>query len=613
MTTILPGEAGVHFKVWAPKRQQIQVAIEGRFFSLNPETGGYFGGTVKAGRAGSLYKFKLDGDGYLYPDPQSRFQPDGPHGESQVIDPGSFRWTDRDWQGVSPQGQVVYEMHIGTFTREGTWDAAREQLPELSSIGVTVIELMPVAEFPGRWGWGYDGVALFAPTHLYGCPDDAKRFVNAAHELGVGVILDVVYNHFGPDGSYVKAFADEYFTDKYSNDWGEAINFDSVPVREFYLDNAAYWIEEFHFDGLRLDATQDIHDTSEEHILAAITRHVRKVAGSRKVYLIAENEPQQSWIARPVECGGYGIDGLWNDDFHHSAMVALTGRREAYYTDYRGSAQEFISAAKYGYLYQGQRYRWQKKRRGSPAFDLKPWNFVTYLQNHDQIANSGWGARLNTVTDPALYRAMSALLMLGPSTPMLFQGQEFGATTPFFYFCDHHVELGAQVSRGRKKFLAQFRSLAQPEMQQALIDPGGAASFEACKLDAKERRPGSRLYVMYKDLMRLRREDAVFKNPESGRLDGATLSENALVIRYFSQRDVHRLLIVNLGADLHLDPAPEPLLAPPVDSCWSVLWSSEDPKYGGTGTASPDSEDNWRIAGHSALVLAPSSIEEDSE
>ncbi len=574
-------------------------------FPLTAGPDGYFSGSVASASPGSLYQFKLDNDERLYPDPESRFQPEGPHGPSQVVDPKAFHWTDKRWKGINAQGQILYELHLGTFTAEGTWNAARAHLKDLAAIGITTIELMPIAGFSGRWGWGYDGVNLFAPFHHYGTPDEAKQFVDEAHSLGLGVILDVVYNHFGPDGNYIKSFAEEYFTDQYENDWGEAINFASLPVREFYLVNAAYWIEEFHFDGLRLDATQDIHDTSNEHILAAISKRIRKTAGKRKVYLVAENEPQHSFTAQPVESGGYGIDALWNDDFHHSALVALTGRREAYYTDYHGSPQEFISAAKYGYLYQGQRYKWQKKRRGAPALALSPWNFVTYLQNHDQVANSARGERPNSLTDQGLYRAMSALLMLGPSTPMLFQGQEFGATTPFLYFCDQPGQLSDIIHTGRRKFLTQFRSLAQAEMQDVFANPGNPAAFKDSKLDPDERKNNIQAADLYKDLIRLRREDPVFRDPRPRGLDGAVLSGSAFILRYFGSDNDDRLLIVNLAADINLDPAPEPLLAPPRHCRWNLLWSSEDPKYGGTGTFPPDSDDNWRIAGHSAIVLAP--------
>ncbi len=578
------------------------MVLDHRCFPLLPEDEGYFAGTATSAQAGSLYKFQLDEESYLYPDPESRFQPEGPHGHSQVIDP-SFPWTDDKWVGLDAQGQIVYELHIGTFTPEGTWDAARKQLPELASIGITVIELMPIAEFGGARGWGYDGVDLFAPTHIYGSPDDVRRFINEAHLLGLGVILDVVYNHFGPDGNYVKAFADEYFTSLYKNDWGESINFSSGPVREFFLANAACWIGEYHFDGLRLDATQDIRDTSAEHIIAAIVKRVQRAAGDRRVYVVAENEPQHSWMVKAPDCGGYGISALWNDDFHHSALVAMTGRREAYYTDYRGSPQELLSAAKYGYLFQGQRYKWQRQRRGTPALDLNPSHFITYLENHDQVANSARGERLITLTHPALYRAMSAFLMLSPGTPMLFQGQEFGSTRRFVYFCDHIDDLSEQVHSGRREFLSQFRSLAQPEIQEEVPNPNNLAEFEQSKLDLRERETNGRIYDLYKDLIALRRADPVLRRPKPRGFDGAVLSDKSFLLRYFDSRNGDRLAIFNLGPDLQLDPAPEPLLAPPQDTIWTLRWSSEDPKYGGNGTPLPESEENWRVPAYSALLL----------
>ena len=362
-----------HFRVWAPRRRAVEVAIEGGGrTALAAEGNGYFSGALREARAGTRYRYRLDG-GESYPDPASRFQPEGPHGPSQVIDPATYRWRDADWKGLALPGQVLYEMHVGTFTKEGTWAAATRELPALRELGVTVVEVMPVADFAGRFGWGYDGVDLYAPTRLYGTPDDMRAFVDEAHRLGLGVILDVVYNHVGPSGNYLPQFAPRYFSDKYATEWGEPFNYDGedgAPVREFIASNAAYWIAEFHLDGLRLDATQSMHDASPEHVLAAIAREARRAAGPRSIILVAENEPQETRLVRPPAEGGYGLDALWNDDFHHSAMVALTGRNEAYYTDYRGAPQEFVSALKYGYLYQGQVYRWQGKRRGTPSFGV---------------------------------------------------------------------------------------------------------------------------------------------------------------------------------------------------------------------------------------------------
>jgi maltooligosyltrehalose trehalohydrolase len=580
--------------------------------ALAPEGTGYFSGLVAEASAGTLYRYRLDGEAALSPDPASRFQPHGPHGPSQVIDPGAFPWHDQDWRGVPLEGQVLYEMHVGTFTPAGTWEAASQELPALAELGVTVLEIMPIADFVGQFGWGYDGVDLFAPTRLYGTPDDCRRFIDRAHTLGLGVILDVVYNHVGPDGNYLGQFSQAYFTDRYTTDWGAAINYEDQhagPVREFFLANAGYWIEEFHFDGLRIDATQNIYDTSAEHILAAIARRVRQAARGRTTLLVGENEPQQAKLVRPLEQGGYGLDALWNDDFHHSAMVALTGRREAYYTDYHGTPQEIISALKYGFLYQGQYYQWQGKRRGTPTLDLPPAVFVTFLQNHDQIANSGLGLRIHLLTSAGRYKALTAVLLLGPGTPMLFQGQEFAAASPFFYFADFAGELARLTHQGRAEFLSQFPSLAQPDMQARLPDPADPETFTRSKLDLTERQRHAAIYALHCDLLRLRREDPVFRRQCRGGLDGAVLGPEAFVLRFFGGRGDDRLLLVNLGRYLHLHPAPEPLLAPPEGRRWQLQWSSEDPGYGGGGTAPLEDEENWHIPAHAAVVLRPATGE----
>jgi maltooligosyltrehalose trehalohydrolase len=599
---------GVHFRVWAPasKHAAVQLISRGatKAVALEPEADGYFSGFVPEARAGMLYKFQLDSG--AFPDPASRYQPEGPHGPSQIIDPDTFRWTDNDWRGVTREGQVIYEMHIGTFTTKGTWAAAMEQLPELARLGVTVLEVMPVADFPGLFGWGYDGVDLFAPTRLYGTPDEFRAFIDRAHALGLGVILDVVYNHIGPDGNYLKQFSPDYFSSRYQNEWGEALNFDganSGPVREFFIGNAGYWIDEFHLDGLRLDATQQIFDSSDEHVLAAITRRVRAAAKGRATYLVAENEAQHSNLARSLEDGGYGIDALWNDDYHHSAKVAVTGRREAYYSDHSGHPQELISAMKRGYLFQGQWYRWQQKRRGKPTTGLHPASFVNCVQNHDQIANSLRGIRLHQLTSPGLFKAVTALTLLGPGTPMLFQGQEFAASTPFVYFADHNPELAKLVAVGRRKFLEQFPSIACPDSTHCFDNPESKATFEKCKLDFNERERHAGYYALHYDLLKLRREDPVFHNPQPGGVDGAVLGAEAFVLRFFGEDGDDRLLLVNLGADLHLATMPEPLLAPVEETHWKLIWSSENLRYGGLGTP-PLGDDDWRIPGHAALVLA---------
>ncbi|MBO0696872.1 MAG: malto-oligosyltrehalose trehalohydrolase [Zavarzinella sp.] len=606
-------EGGVHFRVWAPARRTVAVVFgDDRAVGLPPEGNGYFSGLVADTKPGALYRVRLDDDPTLYPDPASRFQPDGPHGPSQVIDPWAYRWSDMNWKGAALLGQVIYEMHIGTFTKEGTWAAAERELPELAAAGITCLELMPVADFPGRFGWGYDGVNLFAPTRLYGDPDDFRRFVDRAHQLGLAVILDVVYNHLGPDGNYLKAFTPAYFTVKYKTEWGEPINFDgpdSGPVREFYASNAAYWIDEYHLDGLRLDATQNVYDDTPDpskHILAEIGRRVRAAAKGRSTIVVNENEPQHPRLVRPLGQGGIGLDALWNDDFHHSAMVALTGHNEAYYTDFLGTPQEFVSAVKYGYLYQGQWYSWQGKRRGQPGLDVPPAAFITFLQNHDQIANTGRGLRVHQVTSPGRYRAMTALLLLAPGTPMLFQGQEFAASAPFFYFADHNPELNKAIQAGRLEFLSQFPSIADPLMKDVLAPPYALETFESCKLDFRERKTHAGAYGLTKDLLRLRREDPAFRAQKPRGVDGAVLGENAFVLRFFADDGLDRLLVVNLGRDLHLAICPEPLLAPPERCKWRVALSTEDPKYGGSGTGPVETnEEGWRIPGEAAVVLLP--------
>ncbi|MEO6872447.1 MAG: malto-oligosyltrehalose trehalohydrolase [Chthoniobacterales bacterium] len=605
------------FRVWAPKAERIEVALEASvepdaertFHPLTAEGNGYFSGTVAAG-AGAFYRFRIAGNEHLHPDPASRAQPGGPHRSSQVIDPRTFRWSDDDWRGLKLRGQIIYELHVGTFTPAGTWAAAAKKLPELKETGISVIEMMPIAEFAGEFGWGYDGVDLFAPCRLYGKPDDLRRFIDAAHSSGIGVILDVVYNHFGPEGNYLRVFSDDYFSDRYQTEWGEALNFDgphSEPVREFFLSNVRYWIEEFHFDGFRFDATQSIFDRSEKHILAELSEAARAAAGKRKILLLAENEPQEPRIVRSRDAGGYGLDALWNDDLHHTALVALTGRTHAYYTDYRGAPQEFVSAVKHGYLYQGQHYRWQQKRRGHSARGVGPAAFVGFLENHDQVANSGTGERVRLTTSPGRYRALTALLLLAPWTPMLFQGQEFGATTPFLYFADLDGELRGKIRAGRRHFLEQFPELATPAAQTQLADPGAQDTFERSKLDWSEREKFPQLSALHHSLIELRRDDPIFSRQERGQVDGAVLGERCFVLRYFdSLGENDRLLVVNLGPALALEVVPEPLLAPVSDAqAWETLWSSEAPEYGGPGTVPLETETGWFIPAEAAVALQP--------
>ncbi len=612
---------GVHFRVWAPRSTKVEVvlgegltladAVSASGKTLGRETGGYFSGLVAEARAGNRYGFRLDGGARLLPDPASRFQPDGPHGLSQVVDPGAYAWGDQAWRGVTLRGQVIYELHVGTFTEDGTWQAATAELPRLADLGVTLLEVMPVADFPGQFGWGYDGVNLFAPTRLYGPPDEFRTFVDRAHGLGLGVLLDVVYNHFGPDGNYLSQFAADYFTERFHTDWGEAINFDgpqSGPVREFFIANAGYWMDEFHLDGLRIDAVQAIYDASAEHILAAIGRQVRAAAGGRGVLVVGENELQDAHLMRPIAHGGAELDAAWNDDFHHAARVALTGHADHYYGDYRGTPQELVSAVKWGYLYQGQWNTRQQRRRGSPALDVEAPRFVTFLQNHDQVGNTPYGWRLHDLTSPGRLRAITALLLLAPGTPMLFQGQEYCASSPFHYFADHEAGIGQLVRWGREEAQRQFRCLAGDDAAAHFVDPCDRETFRQSKLRPPDARHGELALALHRDLLALRKRDAVFAAQDAGRVHGAVLADEAFLLRFLGPQDDDRLLLVNLGRQLDLRPLTEPLAVAPRGRGWQLLWSSEDPKYGGLGSGTADSHLQV-LPGHAAVVLQSTSPE----
>lgn len=599
-----PRDGGsVSLRLWAPDHERIDVVMDGAATRMMPDGNGHFAALV-AGRAGSRYGFRIGGRDDVLPDPASRAQPDGPHGLSQVVDPAAFAWHDTAWGGLRPAGQVLYELHVGTFTAEGTWRAAMAQLEDLRDLGVTAIQMMPVAEFPGAFGWGYDGVGWFAPTRLYGAPDDLRAFVDRAHALGLGVVLDVVYNHLGPDANYLCVFTRRCFSERYANEWGEALNFDgpaSEGMREMVLANVEYWVREFHVDGFRFDATQQIFDASDEHVLAAMVRRARASAGERALLMIGENEPQDARLLRTPGRDGMGIDVLYNDDLHHEARRVLTGVGEAYYGDYRGTAQELLSAVRWGFLYQGQHYPWQKQARGRPALDVPPWQFLAFLENHDQIANSAHGERLAAIAAPGLLRALTALLLLSPATPLLFQGQERGSTRPFRFFADHASPLADAVRNGRREFLSQFTRYATNEVAST-IDPGSREAFRACVLERTDDERSRRWLALHRDLLALRRSDVVLAR--ASRPEGAVLGAQAFLLRWLDDAGADRLLLVNLGSDLDVAGIAEPLLAPPADRVWHVLWSSEAVAYGGSGTP-PPRPDRLLVPGQSALLLVP--------
>ncbi|MFP4015247.1 MAG: malto-oligosyltrehalose trehalohydrolase [Chitinispirillaceae bacterium] len=597
---------GTDFRVWAPDAGRVYLVLQSsdgsrEQINMPQEDRGYYSLQVSGAKPGMMYGFLLGEDERVYPDPASRFQPDGLNGLSRIEDPTVFQWTDEKWPGPDPETLVLYEMHIGTFTSEGTCSSAAQELENLARLGVTAIELMPVADFDGTFGWGYDGVFLFAPTRLYGEPDDFRAFVNKAHRCGLGVILDVVYNHLGPGSVILNKFSSDYFSKRYRNEWGKAINFDGPnagPVREFFLSNARYWAKEFHIDGLRIDATQQIFDSSPVSIIRELTDSFRETAAPRRAVMVGESEPQDVDLIKSK-----GIDYLWNDDFHRSASVALTGRKEAYYSDYSGAAQELVSCAKYGYLFQGQFYSWQGKKRGSASGPVAH-QLIHYLQNHDQVANSCTGRRIHQMCDPSSLRALTALLILGPQVPLLFQGQEFASDSPFYYFASHSdPELDKRSIKGRSGFLSQFPSVKK--VNGPLVpEPADPECFRKSKLDQSQRESHFQWVLLHGDLLSIRHHESIFYRSQRRAVDGAVLGGNLFLLRYFGLNSSgDRLLVVNLGADVILPSVSDPLAAPVEGTEWELLWYSEDPVYGGAGTRPLDTARSWNITARTAYYL----------
>jgi maltooligosyltrehalose trehalohydrolase len=553
---------------------------------------------------GARYWFRLEG-GPRLPDLASRCQPDGNDGASVVVS-SDFAWSDGGWRGPGTRDQVLYELHVGTFTAEGTWLAATERLAALRELGITIVQVMPVATFKGRFGWGYDTTLPYAPFAPYGSPEHMRTFIDKAHGLGLGVILDVVYNHVGT-GDHYRAYSPHFFTERYESEWGASFNYDGEgcrAVRDFIIGNAVYWVRDFHVDGLRIDAVQALLDASDEHILAELTRAVRAAAHPRRLFIVVENQPQEHRMIDPPERGGHGVDAMVNDDFHHAVRVAITGHNDFYYRDYLGTPQELVSALKYGFLYQGQRSDMRQKAYGTYNLDTAPRHFVHFLENHDQIANSARGFRLATLASPALVRAVTALLLLGPQTPCLFQGQEFGATNPFLYFLGLQGDEAREVAAARAKALADFPGVTDPEMRARLPDPADPAPVASSKLDWGEAGRHEGMLALHRDLLALRRQDPAFSQGIERTIDGAVIGEAALLLRYLTPDAAgHRLLLCNLGRDLPIGVLAEPLLAPPDGHRWVLDWSSEHPRYDGAGRRPLDPEQFFILPGACTVVL----------
>ncbi|HYY43868.1 MAG TPA: malto-oligosyltrehalose trehalohydrolase [Actinomycetota bacterium] len=494
------------FQVWAPRAQKVELVLRDRRQPMVTRGRGWYECDAEAS-PGDDYWFSLDGAEPV-PDPRSPWQPYGVHGPSRLVDHSAYPWTDSTWKGIPVQSAVVYELHVGTFTAEGTFDAAAEKLDHLVDLGVTAVELMPVNEFPGVRGWGYDGAGLYAPHHSYGGPESLKRFVDACHTRGLAVVLDVVYNHLGPDGNYLGSFG-PYFTDHYGTAWGDAVNLDghgSSEVRRFFIGNAVTWLRDYHFDGLRIDAVHAIVDTSAVHFLEELAEEVEKLKSQtgRNLFLIAESDLNDPRLVTTRDAGGFGLDAQWSDDFHHALHAYLTGEQDGYYADF-GSLEDVAAALARVFVYDRRYSRYRGRVHGRPAGDLPRHRFLAYMQNHDQVRNRAAGERSSMLMSEDLLLCGAALVLLSPFTPMLFMGEEWGATTPFQYFTDHRdPELAKAVSEGRRN---EFRAFGWNPAE--VPDPQDAAMFERCKLDWSEpaREPHSRILRWHKDLIRLRKSE----------------------------------------------------------------------------------------------------------
>jgi maltooligosyltrehalose trehalohydrolase len=577
---------GVAFRLWAPGRERVQIVVDGRPHAMEPRGGGWFERELADACAGSRYAFAFPGLDVTVPDPASRFQPEGVHAASEVIDPAAYRWRERGWRGRPWHETVLYELHVGTFTPEGTYAAAAERLDDVAALGVTAIQLMPLAQPAGTRNWGYDGVLPFAPQHAYGRPKELKALVDAAHARGLSVFLDVVYNHFGPEGNYLHLYAEPFFTDRHHTPWGAAIDVDgkdSRTVREFFIQNAIYWLREYRFDGLRLDAVHEIRDDSPRPFLHELAARVRaELAPERHVHLVVENDANDASLLDRY-------DAQWNDDAHHAFHVVLTGERDGYYRDFaREPARLLARALAEGFAYQGEASQHRGDRpRGMSSVALPATAFVDFLQNHDQIGNRAFGERISALAPPAAVDAATAVLLLAPAIPLLFMGEEWAASTPFRFFSDFGGDLGKAVTEGRRREFGAWPAFADPKLRARIPDPEDPATLLASRLRWEEREcePHAGALARTRDLLALRRERITPLLAGEPRGEAyAVLGPTALRVVWSVGEDARLTLLANLGPEsvsalAHAEG--EPLLV--VGTCtidareitlgpWSVGW-----------------------------------------
>ncbi len=588
-------DRSVRFRLWAPKARSVDVCLFGaseKSLAMNPVGGGWYELVTHDARPASRYKFRIDRQ-ISVPDPASRFQPDDVHGPSEIVDPEAFDWQDGSWRGRPWEEAVIYELHAGTFTAQGTYRAVEERLDYLRDVGITAIEIMPVSDFPGRRNWGYDGVLPFAPDSSYGRPENLKHLVQTAHQKDLMVFLDVVYNHFGPEGNYLCAYAPQFFTDRHHTPWGEAINFDGLEnrtVRDFFINNALYWLTEFHFDGLRFDAVHAIADDSSPDILTEIAETARhRIDSQRQVHLVLENDRNQAHYLQRGPAGQASCyDAQWNDDIHHALHVIVTAEKDGYYSDYAGRPVQHLGRClSEGFDFQGQASDYRDgERRGEPSRDLPPTAFVDFLQNHDQIGNRAFGERITQLAPPRAIGAAMAILLLSPHPPLLFMGEEFAAETPFLFFCDFGPDLAKAVTEGRRNEFSRFERFRDPSIRERIPDPSAESTFLTSKLDwscLSQEKHASEL-DFYRTLLAIRRRKIVPLIPklEGARTNAFAVGGYGLVVNWPSLAG-ELTLMANLGPQqlsgfpaaagklLYLTTEPGPL-AKGIMQDWSVAW-----------------------------------------
>jgi len=582
-----PEGDGARFGVWAPRASTIEVVVERPggeplVVPLARRPGGIFGGHVRGVAAGDRYRYAIDGRG-PFPDPATRSQPEGVHGPSEVVDPGQFAWTDGDWPGVDAADLVLYELHVGTFSPEGTFAGVEARLGAVRDLGVTAIVLMPIADFAGCRSWGYDGVDMFAPARCYGTPDDLRRLVDSAHRAGLAVYLDVVYNHFGPVGNYALQFS-PHFLSRRKSAWASCVNLDgegSDTVNEFFIENALHWVHEYHLDGLRLDATHALHDRKPPHFLELLGRRVHPAVPGRRPLLIAEDHRNLDHMIRPTWAGGWDLDGVWADDFHHQVRRLIAGDNEGYYRDYSGETPDLAETINQGWFYTGQDSIHLGEPRGTDPVGIPARRFVIALQNHDQVGNRAFGDRLHHQVDLAPYRAASALLLTAPQTPMLFMGQEWATTSPFRYFTDHDEDLGKIVTEGRRREFRHFLAFVDPEARDQIPDPQAVSTFEASRLDwsERDREPHASTLRLYSALLALRRSDPALRPDGRDDFEALALGADTILLIRQSPGGDRLAVVARLRGEGPVELAGREGIDLPDGRRWGLVLTTEDPPF----------------------------------